>query len=56
MRRHYGNYLKGISNIKPLRTQLVTLNTLEEIENVLEQTKNEFAKHGSLPAIQPALI
>ena len=56
MRRHYGNYLKGIPNIKSLRTQLVTLNTLAEIETILEQTKNEFAKHGSLPATQPALI
>jgi tRNA-dihydrouridine synthase len=35
MRRHYANYLKGINNIKPLRTQLVTLNTVEEIEEAL---------------------
>jgi tRNA-dihydrouridine synthase B len=35
MRRHYANYLKGIPNIKPLRTQLVTLNTVEEIEEAL---------------------
>jgi tRNA-dihydrouridine synthase len=35
MRRHYANYLKGIPNIKPLRTQLVTLNSAEEIEEVL---------------------
>jgi nifR3 family TIM-barrel protein len=35
MRRHYANYLKGIPNIKPLRTQLVTLNTIEEIEEAL---------------------
>lgn len=35
MRRHYANYLKGISNIKPLRTQLVTLNSAEEIEEAL---------------------
>jgi tRNA-dihydrouridine synthase len=35
MRRHYANYLKGIPHIKPLRTQLVTLNTLEEIEDLL---------------------
>jgi len=36
MRRHYANYLKGIPNIKPLRMQLVTLNTMEEIMEVLE--------------------
>ena len=35
MRRHYANYLKGIPNIKPLRTQLVTLNSAEEIEAAL---------------------
>jgi tRNA-dihydrouridine synthase B len=41
MRRHYANYLKGIPHIKPLRTQLVTLNTLEEIEDVLDNIKPE---------------
>jgi len=35
MRRHYANYLKGIPNIKPLRTQLVTINNVEEIEEAL---------------------
>ena len=35
MRRHYANYLKGIPNIKPLRTQLVTLSSAEEIEEAL---------------------
>ncbi len=37
MRRHYANYLKGIPNIKPLRTKLVTINTATEIEEVLDQ-------------------
>lgn len=37
MRRHYTNYLKGFPHIKEFRTQLVTLKTLEEIENVLQQ-------------------
>jgi len=37
MRRHYANYLKGISNIKPLRSKLVTLNTMEEIEETLDE-------------------
>lgn len=36
MRRHYANYLKGISNIKPLRSKLVILNTAEEIEQELD--------------------
>jgi len=37
MRRHYGNYLKGIPNIKPIRNKLVTANSMEEIEEALEQ-------------------
>ncbi len=36
MRRHYANYLKGIPNIKPLRSKLVVLNTAEEIEEELD--------------------
>lgn len=36
MRRHYGNYLKGIPNIKPVRNKLVTANSIEEIEEALE--------------------
>jgi nifR3 family TIM-barrel protein len=35
MRRHYGNYLKGIPNIKPIRNKLVTANSVEEIEEAL---------------------
>jgi nifR3 family TIM-barrel protein len=37
MRRHYGNYLKGIPNIKPVRNKLVTAKSIEEIEEALEQ-------------------
>ncbi len=37
MRRHYGNYLKGIPNIKPIRNKLVTANSIEKIEEALEQ-------------------
>lgn len=37
MRRHYGNYLKGIPHIKPIRNKLVTANCMEEIEEALEQ-------------------
>ena len=36
MRRHYANYLKGLPNIKEYRSQLVTLKTKEEIEDVLD--------------------
>lgn len=37
MRRHYSNYFKGFPNIKHFRDLLVTLNTFEEINEVLEQ-------------------
>ena len=37
MRRHYANYLKGIINIKPLRSKLVMLNTMGEIEETLDE-------------------
>jgi len=39
MRRHYGNYLKGIPYIKEVRNQLVQKNSSEEIEAVLENLK-----------------
>lgn len=35
MRRHYTNYLKGLSNIKEYRLKLVTVKSVEEIEEVL---------------------
>jgi tRNA-dihydrouridine synthase B len=37
MRRHYTNYLKGLPNIKDFRSRLVTLNTVEEVEAVLDE-------------------
>ncbi|MEJ7767812.1 MAG: tRNA dihydrouridine synthase DusB [Chitinophagaceae bacterium] len=36
MRRHYANYLKGLPNIREFRNKLVTLNTREEIDEVLD--------------------
>ena len=41
MRRHYSNYLRGLPNIKEFRNKLVTLKTMEEVEEVLD----EVAKH-----------
>lgn len=35
MRRHYANYFKGIENFKPTRMKLVTLDTKEELLEVL---------------------
>lgn len=37
MRRHYTNYLKGFPHIREFRNKLVTLSTMEEIEDVLQQ-------------------
>lgn len=37
MRRHYTNYLKGFPHVKEFRTKLVTLKTVEEIEEVLQE-------------------
>jgi nifR3 family TIM-barrel protein len=46
MRRHYANYLKGIINIKPLRSKLVMLNTMEEIEETLEEFSSLILTEG----------
>ncbi len=43
MRRHYANYLKGLPNIKEYRNKLVTLKTVEEIEEVLNDIVKNYA-------------
>jgi tRNA-dihydrouridine synthase len=42
MRRHYANYFKGIPNFKPIRTQLVTLESKDELDEVLNGIVNQF--------------
>jgi nifR3 family TIM-barrel protein len=42
MRRHYGNYLKGLPNIKEYRTKLVTLKESEAIFDVLDEINNAY--------------
>jgi tRNA-dihydrouridine synthase B len=42
MRRHYANYLKGLPNIKEYRNRLVTLRTVEEIDEVLTEIVNAY--------------
>jgi tRNA-dihydrouridine synthase B len=37
MRRHYNNYLKGLPNIKDYRLKLVTVKTVEEIDEILDE-------------------
>ena len=39
MRNHYANYFKGIPNFKETRTKLVTLNSLQELLEVLEMVQ-----------------
>jgi tRNA-dihydrouridine synthase B len=43
MRPHYSNYLKGLPNIKPYRTRLVTTNDEQELQFILEEILNEYA-------------
>ncbi len=43
MRRHYANYLKGLPNIKEYRGKLVTLSTVEEIVEVLDDIVKNYA-------------
>ena len=45
MRRHYTNYVKGLPNIKEYRGKLVTLKTVEEIDEVLNEIERVYAGH-----------
>ncbi len=42
MRRHYTNYLKGLPGIKDFRGKLVTLKTVEEIDEVLDEIQVKY--------------
>lgn len=54
MRRHYSNYLKGLSHIKEFRTRLVTVKTLQEVEAILDEVAVHFA--GQTPAYSPVQL
>jgi tRNA-dihydrouridine synthase B len=41
-RQHYTNYFKGLSHIKPFRARLVTLPTLAEVFEVLEEIEAHY--------------
>jgi tRNA-dihydrouridine synthase B len=43
MRRHYANYLKGLPHIKDFRARLVTINTEEEINLVLDEVIEKYS-------------
>jgi tRNA-dihydrouridine synthase B len=42
MRRHYANYLKGLPGIKEYRNRLVTLKTVPEVEEVLNEVLTHY--------------
>ena len=42
MKRHYTNYFKGIPHFKDYRIKLVTSNSVEEIQDTLEEVKLNF--------------
>ena len=42
MRRHYGNYFKGIPNFKPIRKKLVTIDDIDELLAVINGIVNQF--------------
>lgn len=44
MRRHYGNYLKGLPNIKDFRLKIVTCDSLMGIEELLEEVMEYYSK------------
>ena len=46
MRRHYTNYLKGMPGIKDYRLRLVTLETVEEIDAVLDEIAAKYAGYA----------
>jgi nifR3 family TIM-barrel protein len=43
MRRHYGNYLRGLPHVKTFRNRLVLKNTAEEVEEVLDEMTRYYA-------------
>ena len=54
MRRHYTNYLKGFPYIKEFRNQLVQKDTMQEIEEILQQVEQRYA--GFNPDRQVAAV
>lgn len=48
MRRHYANYLKGLSHVKEYRIRLVTTDSLSEIEAILLEMEHHYSE------LQPA--
>lgn len=47
MRKHYGNYFKGVANFKPFRQQLVQLNDIDSIRNCFNEILNYYSEENS---------
>ena len=43
MRKHYGNYFKGLFNFKPFRLALVSVTTLTELDTLLDGIKEHYS-------------
>ncbi len=50
MRRHYGNYLRGLPGIKPYRAQLTAGRTADEVEAVLDIVAARYDGYERSPA------
>lgn len=46
MRRHYGNYFKGLPNFKDYKTTLVTSPSLDELYNTLEIIREKYSSES----------
>ncbi len=42
MRRHFAKYFPGLPNFRPLKIELLTANTAEEVNNVLNKIVNQY--------------
>ncbi len=46
MRRHYGNYFKGIPHVKPFRSRLVSCNSYAGVLDIVEELRVHAHKNG----------
>jgi len=51
MRRHYTNYFRGMPNFKPYRTQMVTVESYEEVCALLNEVSEVFSDFAFSPDI-----
>jgi tRNA-dihydrouridine synthase B len=49
MRRHYTNYLRGLPNIKEFRLKLVTINEVEQVDEVLNEIMKVYEGYEFAP-------